>query len=101
MSNSTIIVEYRTQNKYCPCCQQKLEKAKVSKAKTMEFSKETALSWAEWKEISEYPEDMENLVPEYVHETISFFATDSHEKIIVEDSEIEKVKTWILSEVVT
>lgn len=100
MSNPTIIVEYKTQKQYCPCCHQKLEKAEVSQVRTMEFSKDTALSWAPWKEIVEYPEDMDSIIPEYVYETISFFATNSYEKIIVEDSEIEKVKSWILSDVV-
>lgn len=96
---STIAVEYKTQKKYCSCCHQKLEKPEVSKVKTMTFSKDTALSWAPWPEIVEYPEEMESLVPEYVHETISFFSADSYEKIIVENSEIEKVKTWLINEV--
>jgi len=100
MSNSTISVEYKTQKKYCPCCYQKLVNAEVSKVRTMELDKESALSWAPWKEIAEYPEDMESLVPDYVYETISFFAADSHEKIIIEESEIEKVRSWILTHVV-
>ncbi|WP_211749903.1 hypothetical protein [Paenibacillus sp. Marseille-Q4541] len=99
MSNSTITVEFKTERTYCSCCRQKLEKVEVSKVRTMEFDKETALSWAPWPEIVEYPEDMERSVPEYVHETIDFFATSSYERIIVENSEIEKVKQWIINDV--
>lgn len=98
---STITVEFKTQKTHCSCCNQKLENPEVSKVKTMEFSKETALSWAPWPEIVEYPEDMADLVPEYVHETISFFATNFDEKILVENGEIEKVKSWIINEVVS
>lgn len=96
---SSITVEYKTQKSYCSCCHQKLEKPETSKVKTMEFSKETALSWAPWTEIAEDPEDMESLVPEYVRETIYFFAASSLEKVIVEKSEIEKVKSWIVNHV--
>lgn len=101
MSESTIVVEYKTQKQYCPCCHQKLEKAEVSKVRTMVFDKKTALSFAPWKEIAECPEEVEDIVPEYVYETISFFATNSNEKIIVEENEIEKVKAWILSDVIS
>lgn len=99
MTNSTITVEYKTQRTHCPCCNQKLEKTVGSKVKTMEFSKETALNYAPWNEIAEYPDDMEKMIPEYVRETIYFFAGDLYEKVIIENSEIEKVKQWIINDV--
>lgn len=68
----------------------------------MEFTirKDDALAWAYWGDAAEYPEDIEQMVPEFVHEAIHFWAVDSGVKVIIEDSEIEKVKEFILSEVI-
>ncbi|MCM3746550.1 hypothetical protein M3223_04195 [Paenibacillus pasadenensis] len=72
----------------------------MSKERVFNIGKNDALSWADWKDIAEYPEDMERLVPEFVHEIISFHAVDSYETIIVEQSEVDRVKEFILKEVV-
>ena len=100
MSNQTIVVKYQTKKNYCSCCDQKLPQAEISKIREIEFSKEIALNWVNWNEVVEFPEDMESMVPEFIHETISFFATNSYEKIIIEDSEVEKVKEFIFREFV-
>lgn len=96
----SIVVKYQTEKHYCSCCNQKLPSVETSKVKEFEFNKDASLSWVNWNEVAQYPEDMESMVPEFVYETISFFATNSDEKIIVEDSEIEKVKEFILREVI-
>lgn len=41
------------------------------------------------------------IIREYVYETISFFATSSYDRIIIEDSEFEKVKQFILNEIIS
>lgn len=99
--NDSVTIEYRTKKEYCSCCNQKLPEVSTSKIRKFEISKAGAKQWIDWGEAAEYPEDMERLVPEFVHETISFFATNSYEKIIVEDSEIERVRAFILNEVIT
>lgn len=98
--NPTVSVKYKTEKCYCSCCDQKLPTPQVSKEMEFLISREGAMYYAEWKEIAEYPEDLENIVPQYVYETIFFHATSSYEKVIIEDSEIEKVKKFILREVV-
>lgn len=100
MQNQTIVVKYKTQKHYCSCCDQKLPNPKVSKEMEFEISKEGAMSWTNWHDYAEYPEDMESAVPEFVHEIISFHATNSYEKLIIEDSEVERVKEFILRAVV-
>ncbi|GKU79810.1 hypothetical protein [Paenibacillus sp. L3-i20] len=94
----TVTVKYKTVKNLCSCCWQKLPIPKESKELEFEISKEVASHWADWEEIVEYPEDIEKLVPEYVHDTISFHATHSEEKILIQDSEIAKVKEFILRE---
>jgi hypothetical protein len=97
--NQTVTVKYQTKKAYCSCCEQKLPKAEVDN-REIEFTVKNALDWVNWNEVVEYHEDMESMVPEFIYETISFWATDSHEKIMFEDSEVEKVKDFILREVV-
>jgi hypothetical protein len=100
MLNETIVVKYKTEKNYCSCCNQKLPNPQTSKEREFEFSKENALNWADWHSDAEYPEDMEGMVQEFVHETISFYATSSYEEIIIDDGEVEKVKEFILRVVV-
>ncbi|MFL1672595.1 hypothetical protein [Paenibacillus dendritiformis] len=100
MSDQIVVVKYKSEKRYCSCCNQKLPKAETSKIREFEFSKENALNWVNWNDVMEYPEDMESLVLDFIYETISFYATNSGEKIIIEDSEVEKVKEFILCEVV-
>jgi hypothetical protein len=98
--DKTVVVKYQTQKSYCPCCNQKLPEIETSKTKEFKIDKETAMSWTNWNEVAEYPEDMESMVPEFVHETIVFFSVNTPEKIIIDDSEVEKVKEFILHEVI-
>jgi len=100
MSNQTVVVNYQTQKHYCACCNQKLPEAETSKPREFEISKEDALHWANWKDAAEYPEDLESMVDEFVYEIIKFHAVDSNVKLIIEESEVEKVREFILREVV-
>lgn len=96
MSATNVVVKYKTVKTYCSCCYQKLPDPKVSKEREFIISKDDVLNWAEWEEIVKYPEDVERMIPEYVHETISFHATGSEERIIVEQGELDRVKEFIL-----
>jgi hypothetical protein len=96
----TVVVKYKTEKHLCSCCWQKLPEPKVSKEMEFIISKVGVMQYAEWVDIAEYPEDMDSIVPEYVHETIAFHATFSEERILVDDSEIEKVKEFILRVIV-
>lgn len=96
----TVVVKYKTEKHLCSCCWQKFPSPKVSEEMEFTISKDGAMQYVEWNDLAEYPEDMESIVPEYVHETISFHATSSEEKILVDDSEIEKVRDFIMRVVV-
>jgi hypothetical protein len=100
MSNPAVIVKYKTLTYHCSCCEQKLPEPKIGKLREFTFSKDTAESYADWNSASEFPEDMERMVPDFVYETIRFYAVDSDVKVVIEPSEIEKVREFILREVV-
>lgn len=96
----SVTVEYTTQTLYCSCCNQPLKEAKVSEVQKALFTVETAESWSDaWPEIVKYPEDMDDIIADFVYETISFWAVDSNRRILIEDGEYEKVKQLILSEI--
>lgn len=99
MSNSSVTVRYRTKKTYCNCCGQTVKDASPSPVREFEFTKEGFSNYGEnWGDYLEYEEDLQQVVPEYVYETISFFATSSDDKIIIEHSEIEKVIEFIRRE---
>lgn len=94
-----IVVKYRSQRNYCPCCEQKLAKPETTKPIKFELSKKNIMEADDWEEFIEDGE-LRRVVRDYVTSTISFFATPSRmDRIIVDDSEIEKVEKYILSEV--
>lgn len=96
---STVIIEYRTRKDYCQCCYQKLPNPKTSDIRDFELSKQNLIEYGNWKEIAEFEEDLEEVVRDYIYNTISFFATSSYENILIENSEFDKVKEFILNEV--
>ena len=100
--SKTVVVEYKTEKTYCNCCGQKLENPKTSQPRTFNFTKDDCLEWLSqegWKVESEYDDGLNQMITEFVYETISFFATNSHENILIDDNEFEKVKKFVLEEV--
>jgi hypothetical protein len=94
--NQTVVVEYKTRKDYCQCCDQKLPNPKVSEIREFEFNKENLKSWTDWKEVAEFEEDLKDIVIEYVCETIRFFAMSSDDRLLIGDSEFDKVRKFIL-----
>jgi hypothetical protein len=97
--SESVVVEYRTKKSYCQCCDQKLTKPKISEDKKFEFNLERTKEWVDWKEIAEFDDDLGDIVNDYVYQTISFFAT-SYDGLIINNSEFDKVKNFILKEIV-
>lgn len=98
-----VVIRYKTRKDYCHCCGHKLDSPKISGIKEFEFNKENAVYWGgeEWKFAAEDQDYLQQLIQEFVYETISFYATSSYEKLLIENSEFENVKKLILSEVIT
>lgn len=97
-------VEYKTQQDHCNCCGHKLEKPKTSKTREFYISKDDCFAWLDeesWETEAEDNDELTRIVDEFICDTIDFFATNSHEVILIDKSEIEKVKQFILEEVVS
>jgi hypothetical protein len=97
-------VEYRTEQDHCKCCGHKLEKPKTSEIREFYLSKDDCFDWLDeenWKIEAEDEEELQQMVEEFVYESISFFATSSYEVIHIERSELAKVKQFILEKVVS
>jgi hypothetical protein len=97
-----VTIEYKTMQTYCHCCEQLLPNPQTSVTREFNLSKENILQWTEyWKEIAEASEDeLEDVISELVYETIRFFAVSSYDKVIIESGEFDKVKKFILKEVI-
>lgn len=98
MSDHTITVKYHTLKSRCTCCNQKLPVAETIN-KEIVIDKETAYCWTDWDDVD--PEDVESMVPDFVYDTISFYASNLFEDFTVEDGELERVKEFFLREIVT
>ncbi|MFE8704124.1 hypothetical protein ACFYKX_26505 [Cytobacillus sp. FJAT-54145] len=97
--DKTIVIEYQTQSEFCSCCDQILPKPKISGVKEFELSEDNLSSYQDWKEAIEFDDDFNEMVREYVYDTIRFFATSSDDRIIIENREFEKVKQFILGSI--
>jgi hypothetical protein len=98
-----MIVKYVTKRAYCACCKQKLPQIETSKEKEFKISKEDVTDWAGreiWQDASDIPEELADLVSEFTHEIISFHAADMSDRIVIEKSELDKVKEFISQEVI-
>ncbi|ERN53958.1 hypothetical protein M3689_17655 [Alkalihalophilus marmarensis] len=97
--DKTIVIEFQTREEYCRCCDQKLATPKTSEVREFEFDKADIMSWGNWKEISMIEEDLRESVKDYVCETISFLAISPFEKLLIEESEFDKVKKFVTNEI--
>lgn len=93
----TIPVNYTSTTKFCRCCEQKLPNPKV-KESTFYLTKERILEWTDWKGHIECGE-LTPVVEGYIRETIDFYSGDSNSYIKIKSIEVEKVKSFIMSQV--
>ncbi|MEK5183333.1 hypothetical protein [Paenibacillus sp. FSL P4-0288] len=103
MEKDKIIVKYVTKRAYCACCGQKLPQIKTSDGKQFTIRKEDVTDWAEqesWKSASDSPDELAEMVREFTNEIISFHAADMSDRIVIEKSELNRVKEFISREVV-
>lgn len=98
-----ITVQYRTRKDCCSCCGQELKRPQISQIKKFNFSKDICLEWMDkesWRIEKGDEDEFQLIVEEFVYETIDFFAISLDAKILIDDSEFEKVKKFILNEVI-
>ncbi len=94
-------VEYKTKRGICQCCQQSLPTPEISDVREFRFSKENMVDYAPWKEIMEDEDEFNEIAEEFAYETINFFATSIDAKLIIEKSELDRVKQFIKLEAIS
>lgn len=98
--NEKITVKYKTRKSHCSCCGQDIKDVKTSGYKEFYFSKRELINFTSWKEYEWDKEDVQEMMEEHAYDAISFFAEDSGNKIIIEQSEIDKLVDYVWDEVI-
>ncbi|OKP91404.1 hypothetical protein [Paenibacillus sp. P32E] len=99
---SEITVNYVTQRAHCKCCEQRLPQVETSKVKQFTIKTEDVTDWAEhemWESSYVCPDEFTEMVSEFTNETIQFFAADMFDHVVMEKTELDKVKEFIMREV--
>lgn len=88
--NSEITIKYTTERYSCHCCHRDLDKPEVSRVREFTFSEESfeeyGIDWSIYDS-----SEIEEVTREFVYETIDFFAVSNHDRIVLQDGEMERV----------
>lgn len=91
----SVTVEYKTKKSYCDCCGQEVANPRVSDLREYVISEELVRGWGDFKFIIEHEDDLNDMVEEFVYETISFFTVGSGAQIVIENDQLDKVKGFV------
>lgn len=94
-----VTVTYTLEKDVCHCCQQPLPKPEESAIGEFTFHKATAMEYAPWEDIVEIEAEFEQIVEEFVYETIQFYGVSQDDKLVVGESELLKVKQFLLNNI--
>ena len=94
-----ITINYKIHKDICHCCHQELPEPEAIKDMDFTFSKRNMMDYAPWEDIVEIDEEFDEIVEEFVYDTIRFFAMSSDDKLVVKPTELTKVKKFILKSV--
>ncbi|MBM7580034.1 hypothetical protein [Jeotgalibacillus terrae] len=95
----SLTIKYQLKKEVCTCCYQALPEPQTSSTSEFTFNKEQSLSYAPWEDILEDQDEFEEFVEEYASDTIQFFAGTSTAVVMIEKSEIDKVKEFLKTNV--
>lgn len=99
---SEITVNYVTKKSHCECCEQRLPQVETSKVKQFTIKLEDVTDWAEhesWESSYVSPDEFTDMVREFTYEIIHFHAADMFDRVVIEKTELDKVKEFIMREV--
>lgn len=104
LDNEKVTVRYVTQRAHCTCCRQKLPQLETSAERHFNISAGDVTDWAEediWRDVSESPEELADMIREFTYEIISFHAADLSDEVVIDKSELDKVKEFISRKVIS
>lgn len=97
MSEDKITVKYQTRRHSCHCCEQVLVTPETSEVREFDFYLEDVKEWTDWSYHVTHQEQLRESADNYVCETISFFAADSEDFILLGEGELDKFVQYIIT----
>lgn len=94
MEIEKITVKYQTQKEFCHCCERDLDEVEIGKMREFDFLVNSLKEDVEWSLYDEYSE-LEEVVREYVCETVEFFAVDSYDRLLLPKDESDKILSYV------
>lgn len=93
-----VTVKYKTRRDTCNCCGQDLIKHEISNGREFDFYLKDIKQYENWNLVED--EEMEDVLDEFIHNTISFYATNNDDMVILLDGEIEKFLSFIKDNII-
>ena len=91
-NNKPIIVKYTKAKTECRCCGRSFENPEYGEEKEFEITLQNVFHWAQWREVEDiYDEDLEQMVEEYLWDTIHFYACDTEDKLQINEDDVKTI----------
>lgn len=91
-----ITVKYQTQKEFCRCCDRELEDVEVSEMREFDFYLKQLKEDINWKLYDEECE-LDEVIRDYVYETIDFYAVNTYDRLILPKEELNKILEYVKS----
>lgn len=100
ISDEKLTIKYQTAEEYCRCCNREFKDLEYGEIREFDISLKQLFKWADWTSVDKiYHEEIEDVVEEYLHNTISFYSTSANERIRLCDGEENKIHQLVLAEI--
>ncbi|MET4562197.1 hypothetical protein ABIA69_003383 [Lysinibacillus parviboronicapiens] len=100
ISNDKLTIKYQTAEEYCRCCNREFKELEYGEVREFDITLKQLFEWADWTTIDNiYHEEIENVVEEYLHNTISFYSTSVNERIRFCDGGVDRIQQLVLVEI--
>lgn len=101
ISEETITVKFQTAEEECHCCGTFFEKLEYGEIREFDITLKALFEYAGWEKALDnfYPEESEQVVDEYLCETIRFYAARHTERVRLCEGELSRVNQLVLDEI--
>ncbi|KGR88417.1 hypothetical protein [Lysinibacillus odysseyi] len=102
INKEPIIVKYRKKQNECKCCGRPFTESEFGELREFEVTMKKFFEWTNWskedlKDV--YLEDLDQMVSEWLYDTINFYACDMEDVLLIDKSEGKRIVQIVKSEV--
>lgn len=94
MNKDKIIVKYQIQKEFCRCCNRDLDDAEIGEVREFDFYLKQLKEDVEWNLYDEECE-LDEVIRDYVYETIDFYAVNTYDRLILPKEELNKISEHV------